>query len=455
MILLFKNLALVSNFPTNPLVQNVMGNVEQIVCNTNDSVKFMQTYNACDFTNRLIICAPIQTELNQLSYNDPYFQLYDIQLFLSQANDFFTSGFNIGVAVFSLITNLTTFIVILNARRIHKAKGPVFKKDDELNSINEAFFTYMLANSVFNLAYSLTFLLSSCLHCVPTAIGEDYINETKCVITNMCVAGMISLMKLMSNYTYLLMSMNRYLLVGKDHATWIGTFAKANVGKTTVIGFVCSCLLSFVSVYQVYYFDGFRLSENSSNQLNSYYYYHSYLWGFLDNKQNFTADLENLDKAASRLWSVFFLTVVDDSFSYLFFCLFNLALDVMTVLKLKESLAEKARLSSTNKQDEQTQAERRSVIMVVLNSIVNILLRLPELLTIIFFFALAADPNQKYPFKILCYNFGQCLTLGEISNSFVVLSLSFNAFFYYFFNKTFKFAFHLLFCGQKRNKPKK
>jgi hypothetical protein len=125
----------------------------------------------------------------------------------------------------------------------------------------------------------------------------------------------------------------------------------------------------------------------------------------------------------------------------------------MTVKKLKESLAEKARLSSVKKQDEQMRAERRSVIMVILNSLVNFLLRLPELLAIVFFLTVAVNPNQSYPFKIICYQFGQCLTLGRISNSFVVFSLAFNVFFYYFFNKTFKFAFHLLFCGAHKKQP--
>jgi hypothetical protein len=89
--------------------------------------------------------------------------------------------------------------------------------------------------------------------------------------------------------------------------------------------------------------------------------------------------------------------------------------------------------------------------MVVMNSIVNILLRLPELLAIVFLLVVAVNPNQKYPFKILCYNFGQCLTLGDISNSFIILSLSFNVFFYYFFNKTFKFACQLFFIVAKKS----
>jgi hypothetical protein len=463
MLWLFKNLELVMNFPSYTLVQLIMGYEKQKFCNPNDHVSFSMAYDACNFSARLENCLLKVTGQNKAenNYDDPYFQLYDIQSFLSQASNFLSGGINIGVSIFSLVTNLATAVVILNARRHHKAQGPVFKKDDELNSIGEVFFTYMLLNAVINVAFSLFFLLTTCITCIPTPVNEQLVHVTGCLITNMCVAGVVSLMKLMSNSTSLQMSMNRYLLVGKDHAKWVEKVAKANIGITMTIAFFASCLLSLVSVYQVYYFDGFNLSENNGNEYNSYFYYHSYLWGFVDDIRNnlnqmYSINVANLDSVINMLPLVFTLTVLHDLFSYFIFCFFNLALDVMTVKKLKESLAEKARLSSTNKQDEQMRAERRSVIMVVLNSIVNILIRLPELLAIGFFFALAVVSNHKYPFKVLCYDFDQCLTLGQISNTFFVFSLSFNVFFYYYFNETFKFAFQLtLSCNADRREPNK
>jgi hypothetical protein len=453
MIWLSKNLALVLNFSDHKWIQPILLNVQPILWNIID---FAHAYNECDFPTRRQNCAPVLDDLKETesNYIDPYFQLYDIQYFLSQASSFLSSGFNIGVSVFALVTNLAICIVIINARRHYKAQGPVFKKDNELNSIGEAFFTYMVANAVINSIFALTILLSTCISCAPKPVDEMLVNQTACLISNMCVAGVVSLMKLMSNYTYLQMSMNRYLLVGKDHAKWIETVAQTKFKTKMCIAFVISCVLSLVSVYQVFYFDGFGLGENNGNEFNSYYYLHSYVYGFAIDSGSFdlaSAILQDsFSSDSSMINIVLSLTVVHDLFSYFLFCIFNLALDVMTVIKLKESLADKARLSSTNKRDEQMRAERRSVVMVVLNSIVNILLRLPELLAIVFFFAVAVNPNQEYPFKILCFNFDQCLTLGQISNSFVILSLSFNVFFYYFFNKTFKFAFRLLFCGQKK-----
>jgi hypothetical protein len=453
MLWLLKNLARVLKFSNNSRVQNVTDYANTRICNARDSNKFFHAYNACDFTSRLQNCALLTEDLvkTKIEFNDQYFQLYAIQSYLSQANNFLSSGFNIGVSVFALVTNLANAAVIVNARRHHKAQGPVIKRDNELNSINEAFFTYMLVNAFINFIFSLAFLLRTCISCVPTPVNEMYVNVNACVIADMCVTGLMSVMKLMGNYTYLLMTMNRYLLVGEDHVKWIEK-SKSKFKIPMCIAIFCSSLLSLVSVYQVYYFEGFNFSDGDEN--NSYFYYHSYLFGRSssdDSNTMINSTLTDLYTAESALPAVFFLTIVHDIVSYFIFCFFNLALDVMTVLKLKESLEKKARLSSTNKQDEQMRAERRSVIMVVLNSLVNILLRLPELLAIVFFIAVSANPNHKYLFRILCYNFGQCLAFGEISNSFVVLSLSFNIFFYYFFNKTFKFAFHLFFCGKKSN----
>jgi hypothetical protein len=83
----------------------------------------------------------------------------------------------------------------------------------------------------------------------------------------------------------------------------------------------------------------------------------------------------------------------------------NLLIDIITVVKLKETFTHKACIGvqSKAKKEEQVQAERRSIFMVVLNSLVNILLRIPELLSIISFFIINSN----------------ALMLGEWSESLV------------------------------------
>jgi hypothetical protein len=127
----------------------------------------------------------------------------------------------------------------------------------------------------------------------------------------------------------------------------------------------------------------------------------------------------------------------------------------MTVLKLRRSLAEKSRLSANSsdaKNKEQAKAEMRSIIMIVLNSLSNFLFRFPELVSTILFYVISLSGNQ-FVFKILCYGFSQCLSIQEMVNPFYILSLSFNLFFYYFFNKAFKFSFKFTFSKKSKSTP--
>jgi hypothetical protein len=80
-------------------------------------------------------------------------------------------------------------------------------------------------------------------------------------------------------------------------------------------------------------------------------------------------------------------------------------------------------------------AEIRSIIMIVL--------RFPELISIVFFYSLSYGEGPDL-FKTLCYSSRECITIVDLANVFYILSLSLNFFFYYFFNKAFKFSFSLL-----------
>ncbi len=81
-------------------------------------------------------------------------------------------------------------------------------------------------------------------------------------------------------------------------------------------------------------------------------------------------------------------TVIYVLYSYFLFCIFNTIIEVMTILKLKEMLSEKAKMSSRDLTDENNKTELRSIVMIVLNNVANFLLRLAELLSIILFFVM-------------------------------------------------------------------
>jgi hypothetical protein len=252
-------------------------------------------------------------------------------------------------------------------------------------------------------------------------------------------------LKLMANVTYLQMSLNRYLLVGKDHAEWLKTIAKANIALVLLISFICSILLSYVVIDQQNFITSFFITETNFDEPNNYYYYRDYT-DLPSTSNNQFALISLAQYLENNLTRIIALTIVHDFFSYFLFCILNLTADVITILKLKEAFAEKTRLrvSSKEKKQEQERAERRSILMVVLNSLVNVLFRIPELLSIIFFLIISAKQN-KYVYRLMCTSFDECNAMNQISDSFYNFTTVFNILFYYFFNNIFKFAFHLIF----------
>jgi hypothetical protein len=449
MIWIFKNAALLAthydqseNYDIAPLSNPCSSLIS-------DFVQFKHAFNACDFPDKYLKCQLNISIPNQSlsSYTDSYFQFYDTQYFLIKMRDILKSYFDYWILVLGFLTNLITAIVIINAYR--KASVYSNNKDNQLGSIKENFFTYMLINSIINSIYSLLMFFNETLPCVPNPVGEKYI-ENNCLITDACIATTASVLKLTANVTYLQMSLNRYLLVGKDHSERLKKVGKANIVIVLIIALITSCLLSYVVVEQQNFLNYFGVQSNGL-ELNDYY-----LSIYSDYDKSFFNYGLFVQKFNHKLPLIIPLTIIHDFVSYFLFCILNLIVDVMTVVKLKETLDQKAKIGvqTKEKKEEQESAERRSIIMVVLNSLVNILLRIPELLSIIFFF-ITITAKDVYMLRV-CSHFRECNAVTEISNSFFNLTMIFNIFFYYFFNKTFKFAFHLIFTlNSKTNQTKK
>jgi hypothetical protein len=138
------------------------------------------------------------------------------------------------------------------------------------------------------------------------------------------------------------------------------------------------------------------------------------------------------------------------------FGILNLIADVITVLKLKEALAEKTCLSLLKKENKwsRERAERRSIAMFVYNSLVNVLFPNPKAFINHLFFFIIKEKQKRYVNKLIYFTFDECNAMNQISDSFYNFTTGFNILFYYFFNKTFKFAFRLIFscCPLKRLK---
>jgi hypothetical protein len=414
-----------------------------------DRSEFESAYNACHIPQRIAKCQlqSIHTAESMASYEDSYFNLYDIANGIQLARVYLIGYAGPGVCFVAFVTNILVIVTILNARRKRRHIDETCKK--LLTNLNEAFFTYMLINSILNSIYCAIYFFDYSIGCKPILVDSDSTKDN-CLQKDIWIGTFGNILKLMGNFTSIQMSLNRYLLVGKDHQKWIVKVAKAKIGSMIGFFLILSTVLSLVVIFQDYFFSN-PVVDKQGMLHNENYFYHHYLWAtVISSDSTYTyQEIDSLDdKLTKQLPFIFAFTFIHDLFSYFLFCIFITVIDIMTVLKLKQSLAEKSHFTSANsavKNEEQAKAEIRSIIMIVLNSLSNFLFRSPELVSTVFFYAISfgGDPHA---FKLLCHGYNVCLSIVEIANPAYILSLSFNFFFYYFFNKAFKFSFKFTFA---------
>ena len=328
----------------------------------------------------------------------------------------------------------------------HMSKSSVIDKSQQkqLIKLKEPFFKYMLINASLNLCYCVISLFSLIISCQPVYFNS-VLTSNNCFIRKIVINVICSFLKLTSNFFYLQMFAMRYMLIGKKHSRAVKTISRLSMKKFGIISIGASCTLSLVVYYEdllsnYEYLDTGMLYQKDFNNL--------YIWGELNVAKAKEGIIIKIEKTLPLLIP---FTIVYEVVSYLFFCLLSTWLDVVTILKLRETLGEKARLKADQRGDKETnKAEMRGIIMIVLNSLFNFVSRFPELLTI---FAMILFTENKYTFKRFCYDFQQCLAFTEMAYTFYILLLSANILFFYFLNKSFKSSFKLLIlCFTKRLK---
>jgi hypothetical protein len=94
-------------------------------------------------------------------------------------------------------------------------------KKNEKTELKEDFYKYMSANAKFNCIYCLIFVfypMTSCTwrlsyHFCSSIFTSQFVQWFKIVM----IAYFGEVIKMSANFTYLMMTLNRYILVGKDH----------------------------------------------------------------------------------------------------------------------------------------------------------------------------------------------------------------------------------------------
>lgn len=382
----------------------------------------------CNLTDLMNKCSIVSTDSN-------YFLFDDLSHSLNKVKQIMISYIGSSVSAFGLITNLLILLTILyNQKRRKEIRAQPKNKSKEIVMLDQSLYKYILFNSTINSVYLLMYLLDYSIDCTPIRLTSDGFLRN-CFFNNMIMDVIGSFLKLLSNFSLIQISLNRFLLVGKDQPDWLIHIAQVSMKKFFIITAISSSLLSSI----VYFQKAFFVIKTFNNDLVNYYYgnsdYHFYFWGHTDKQDNYNSMVEKLNELP--LLTAF--TVIHDLFGYFLFCLFSVILDVLTVKRLHDALLEKNKLKGNVERKKNRESERKSIMMVVLSSSANIIFRAPELVSLVFYYIITHDGG--YVFKMLCWTYGSCLVFVDIANVFYIMSLCFQFFFYIKFNSNFKCSF--------------
>jgi hypothetical protein len=261
--------------------------------------------------------------------------------------------------------------------------------------------------------------------------------------------------KMCANISYLMMTLNRNLLVGKDHTPWLVTIAKLEFKWFIRASFFVSALINIGHGWQ------YEAVEDLI-----FYRTFGYTYGKINGYSFSDYPFANQGQA------YFIFSIVYFCINFGLFFVLNTALEVKIVRRMHKELNEKRERRSkinaaelttlyiTNpatdkdkkKKEEDLSKERRVIIMVVLNSIINFVLRAPDLL---FWMENSSVWNVLFANKVICeiqkLMPGMLTLVADIGYFTYILTFTTNFFIFYNFNKNFKKAV-LLFIKLKVNK---
>jgi hypothetical protein len=186
-----------------------------------------------------------------------------------------------------------------------------------------------------------------------------------------------------ANISYLMMTLNRYLLIGKDHAPWLIKIAKLDFKRAIRGSFLFSAIINISRGFEYRTQVPGDIMQRNASYTEGYY-----------------LDLQGYPNLVKNEFAIIF-SIVYFCISFVVFFILNTTIEVKVVLRMHKELKEKRTrmdqmtsktaatasaanqpqsLESKKKQEEDERKERRTIMMVVLNGLFNFLLRLPEIL---------------------------------------------------------------------------
>jgi hypothetical protein len=270
--------------------------------------------------------------------------------------------------------------------------------------------------------------------------------------------------KMCANISYLMMTLNRYLLVGNDHASWLVKIAKLEFKWVIAGSVVFSALINighgweYQAVEDLMIWRSYQIS-NFYNNLND----------------NSYSDYPQASQSVSYfIYSIFYFLI-----NFGFFFLLNTSIEVKIVRRMHKELKDKreriskmhtrkvslsavnaasnetseGKLSKENedkvKMEEDFKKERKVIKMVVLNGVFNGVLRAPDML-------FWMENQNMYSSVDVWVSIGRYMPgfvnfLADIGYLTYILTFTTNFFIFYKFNKNFHEA--VVFWNSSAKKP--
>lgn len=335
------------------------------------------------------------------------------------------------------------------------------KKTNE-KSLKENQYLYMKLKSIANcfiLLIQIFSLLSDCqskytgIYCssIYRLIGVQYFK----IVFNEFFSNYF---RFLANLFHLAFAFNRLSLIGKKNSKFTEFLSKMKVWKFFLFSVIIGLLVTFVK--------GFRTRADDS--------------GYSDYESSFVY-ANDLNGSFGLKLAISILNCLCDLLNGPIFVLFCIVIDIHLVVSLKrttdEKLAKLSQMSSTNADTTKTllkNAVFRTILMAILNSLVNVLLKTPSTIMsiielvrfIIGYHRYSSGYNGSnwtkirqsdayYPYIVFfnkCELLNTCQAFEEFSKSLFMISIGIDVLIYYNFDKKFKEAFSRTFSSSNNTK---
>jgi hypothetical protein len=352
----------------------------KIIGNYDIPILAVKVYSLCWINNtKKVNLTLIEGKIDQcLSASSWQGQLY------SENWDYYTVVYMIQLAVdvltFILIPLASIVGLLLNLRVVWTVH-----KNSEVE-LKEEFYRYMSLNSTFNCLFCLIYTLYPINYCQQYETGYFCSTISKTmpaqIIKIVFIGFFGETLKMCANISYIFITINRYMLIGKKHNKTLSSISHFNFKKVVFVTVIFSLLLNVGHCFQ------YRINQG---------------WGVLVSEGHITLTYDIYPSIVNQNSAFNVYTIVYFVINFAVFFVLNTIVEASLVRNLHTEIRDKRvkadneiqlsqsrnssgsevinKVNSAKKKkiEQDAKKETRAIVMVITNSGLNFFLRLPEI----------------------------------------------------------------------------